>query len=98
MDKNDCSEMAENSFERGYLTKAQVCTMLGVTVRTLEGWMHRGHVPYYKIGRWVRFLEDDIHAYLRKYRVQQSNGFSPIRHSRKLENAAGKWSSNSKNI
>jgi excisionase family DNA binding protein len=85
MDKQACTENDGNDIGQSYLTKAQLCVMLGITVRTLEGWMRRGHVPYYKIGRWVRFLEEDVHAHLRKYRVQRSNGFFPTRRSRKLE-------------
>lgn len=51
--------------------------------------MRRGHVPYYKIGRWVRFLEEDIHVHLKKYRVEHTNQVSRLRHSKKLEYVAG---------
>jgi hypothetical protein len=50
--------------------------------------MHRGHLPYFKIGRWVRFREDDIHNHLQKYRIDRHNRFQPTRRSRKLEQAA----------
>jgi excisionase family DNA binding protein len=88
MRKNESGDATVRPFEHGYLSKAQVCEMLGVTQRTLEGWMHRGHVPYFKIGRWVRFREDDIHQHLQKYRIQRGKGFLPTRRSAKLEIAA----------
>ena len=88
MDKIETRAAFEDEFDHRYMTKPQVCGMLGITLRTLEGWMRRGHVPYYKIGRWVRFLEEDIHAHLKSYRVQRSNGLLPNRRSKKLENAA----------
>ena len=90
MDKNSGSAAFVNGIEHSYLTKLQVCEMLVITQRTLEGWMHRGHIPYYKVGRWVRFREDDIHEHLRKYRVERCKGFLPTRQSTKLNAAAAR--------
>ena len=73
---------------QGYLTKDDVAKMLGVTRRALEGWMAKGIVPYFKLGKLVRFHEPDIHAHLRKFRVERSTVFLPKRRSAKLAQAA----------
>jgi excisionase family DNA binding protein len=88
MDDDERGDKSVNKYEHGYLAKPQVCAMLGITQRTLEGWMQRGLVPYYKIGRWVRFSEADIHGHLRKYRVERCSRPVPTRRSKKLELAA----------
>jgi len=43
-----------------FLPKKQVAEHLHVSVRTLDIWMARGILPYYKIGRMVRFRLSDI--------------------------------------
>ena len=42
------------------LTKIQVAELLNVTSRTVDCWMKRGLLPYYKIGRAVRFKSGDV--------------------------------------
>ena len=42
------------------ITKNQLAKRVGVTPRTIESWMRLGHVPYIKIGRSVRFDEEDV--------------------------------------
>jgi excisionase family DNA binding protein len=77
-----------NKLGHQYLTKAQVCMMLALSPRAVEGWMRRGILPYYKIGRWVRFLEEDIYRHLQKYRIDRHNRFQPMRRSQKMEKVA----------
>jgi len=48
------------------LKKPQVADYFGVTTRTVEVWMAAGHIPYFKIGRNVRFRIADILEQLRK--------------------------------
>ena len=45
------------------LTKKQLARHFGVTVRTVENWMRRGCVPYYKLGKFVFFRISDVHAH-----------------------------------
>ena len=72
-----------------YLSKAAVADLLGITGRALDGWMARGIIPYFKVGRWVRFYEEDIHTHLRKhYRVERTRSIHPFRKSSKLERVA----------
>ena len=42
------------------ITKRQVAMHMGVTVRAVDNWMGRRLVPYYKIGRNVRFRMSEI--------------------------------------
>jgi hypothetical protein len=42
-------------FTRTMWSKADVCTEHGIGRSTLENWMKRGLVPYYKIGGTIRF-------------------------------------------
>jgi excisionase family DNA binding protein len=88
VEKRNNHDILVNSRSHNYLTKAQVCDLLGLGIRAVEGWMRRGHLPYFKIGRWVRFLEDDIHRHLQKYRIDRNNRFQPSRRSKKLAKAA----------
>lgn len=48
-----------------YLTKTDVARMLAVTPRTIDTWMKRGTLPYFRIGtKLVRFDEGDIRTTL----------------------------------
>lgn len=47
-----------------YITKNEVARRLGKTLRTVDNWMKRGILPYYKIGRSVVFKWSDVEATL----------------------------------
>ena len=47
-----------------FLKKAEVCQRLQIQLRTVEQWMKRGLVPYYKLGRTVRFKWSEIERHL----------------------------------
>src|SRR5262245_35527024 len=44
------------------LTKEQVAQHFQVCLRTIDNWMKRGHLPYYKIGYVVRFKLSEVEA------------------------------------
>jgi len=46
------------------LTKPDVAHYFGVTTRTLEIWMREGRIPFFRIGRSVRFRLEDVLAHL----------------------------------
>ena len=49
------------------LTERQVARILGVSVRTVQGWRLRGGGPrYYKLGRSVRYSRSDVEEFLRR--------------------------------
>jgi|ERR1043166_1143389 excisionase family DNA binding protein len=46
------------------LNKKEVGKMLGIAPRTIDRWMKRGLLPYYKIGRIVRFKLREVQKHL----------------------------------
>jgi excisionase family DNA binding protein len=52
-------EMAEP-----YIGKPEVAKRLNKTLRTIDNWMARGILPYFKIGRSVVFKWSDVEAHL----------------------------------
>jgi excisionase family DNA binding protein len=60
-----------------FLKKSQVAQLLQVTTRTVDEWMRRRLVPYYRVGRTIRFREEDVVAHLRTTcRVQARGGIT----------------------
>ena len=56
--------------EDWFWTKAEVAHYCQITIRCVDKWMKRGFLPYYKIGRSVRFQAADVRAFLkRNFRV-----------------------------
>lgn len=47
-----------------YLTKREVAERLRKKIRTIDNWMKRGILPYYKLGRTVSFKWSDVQAHL----------------------------------
>ena len=52
-----------------YLTEKDVCAYLRVSKRNLFCWRMAGLIPYFKIGRAVRFRKADVDAALEGMRV-----------------------------
>jgi excisionase family DNA binding protein len=58
----------------GFIGKAEVARRLGKSVRTVDAWMRRGVLPYYKPDRSVLFRWSDIEVHIvRNYRSQRSD-------------------------
>jgi excisionase family DNA binding protein len=51
------------------LTEKQVCTYLNVSKRNLYCWRMAGLIPYFKIGRAVRFRKSEVDATLERMRI-----------------------------
>lgn len=47
-----------------FIGKTEVARRLNKTVRTVDNWMQRGILPYYKIGRSVEFKWSEIELHL----------------------------------
>ena len=58
-DTNQVSALPE-----GFITKAEVAKRLNKTLRTVDNWMKRGLLPYFKIGRSVAFKWSDVETHL----------------------------------
>ena len=52
------------------LTKRELAPRLRIAVRTLDNWMGKGHIPYIKVGKTVRFRWFDVVQKLAAYRVK----------------------------
>ncbi|MGO9569216.1 MAG: helix-turn-helix domain-containing protein [Desulfomonilaceae bacterium] len=48
------------------LDTAQVAKWLNVAESTARKWVHYGFIPHVKIGRCVRFREEDIETWLKE--------------------------------
>jgi excisionase family DNA binding protein len=48
-----------------FITKPEVARRLGKQVRTVDNWMQRGLLPYYKIGRSVSFKWSEVERHLK---------------------------------
>lgn len=54
----------------GFIGKVELARRLGKTVRTVDTWMRRGILPYYKPDRCVLFRWSDVEQHMmRNYRV-----------------------------
>jgi excisionase family DNA binding protein len=51
------------------LIKREVAAKLRRSVRTIDAWMREGKLPYFKVGRTVRFRWSDVLKKLSDYRV-----------------------------
>jgi excisionase family DNA binding protein len=49
-----------------FINKEEVARRLGKTMRTVDNWMSRGLLPYFKIGRSVSFKWSDVEKHLEK--------------------------------
>ena len=67
--------LAPVSVPEVYIKKSEVARRLQKQVRTVDNWMKRGLLPYYKIGRTVCFKWSEVEARLRETcRVDRAGG------------------------
>lgn len=53
-----------STLTEGFIGKPEVAKRLNKTLRTVDNWMQRGLIPYFKIGRSVSFKWSDVEAHL----------------------------------
>jgi len=53
-----------NGLVEEFINKNEVARRLGKTLRTVDNWMRRGLLPYFKIGRSVAFKWSDVERHL----------------------------------
>ena len=54
-----------------YLNEREVSELTGIAKQTLRNWRSRGcGIPYFKIGRAVRYSEQDIVSYFAEHRIE----------------------------
>ena len=54
------------------LTPEQVAKKLGVKTITVYKWAQSNDIPCYRLGRLVRFLDEDIDVYINERRVEKN--------------------------
>ena len=52
------------------LTPEQMADKLGVKLSTIRQWCHYKFIPYVKLGRFVRFRESAVQAWIEKRSVE----------------------------
>jgi excisionase family DNA binding protein len=55
-----------SAFE-GYINKHECARLLGRTVRSVDTYMARGIIPFYKLGRTVAFKWSEVDAYIKAH-------------------------------
>ena len=64
---SQCAEPAAPSQSaEPYIDKLEVGRRMTVRPRTVDRWMKQGRLPYYKLGRAVRFKWSEVEAHLAK--------------------------------
>src|SRR5262249_20673566 len=58
------SGVAEASLSEPFIGKREVAERLGKTVRTVDNWMRRGMLPYYKLNRTVAFRWSEVQRFM----------------------------------
>lgn len=53
--------------------KNGVAELLAVSPRTVEGWVARGEIPFYRVNRMVRFRVSQVEAWLEDRHQPQRN-------------------------
>ena len=58
------TEKVAGETAEGFINKIEVARRLHKKVRTIDNWMRRGILPYYKIGRSVSFRWSEVANHL----------------------------------
>ena len=53
-----------------FLDRKTIMERFGISVSTLQTWMHQKGLKYYKVDRRVFFKADDFYSWLEKYRME----------------------------
>ena len=64
MSETTLKESGERQTPEGFIGKAEVARRIGKTVRTVDAWMKRGILPYYKPDRSVLFRWADVEQHI----------------------------------
>lgn len=59
--------------ERRYIGPKEIAEYLGFSIDTIYDWIYRKKIPYYKMGRLVRFDLREIEKWTQDKRVEEMN-------------------------
>jgi len=54
----------------GLSTTRQIASFVEVTPRTIQNWVRLGFISRYKIGKSIRFCQEEVLADLKKFRIE----------------------------
>ena len=60
----ETGESARNAMTDRLLTARDVADRLGLSTETVLSWVRRGDLPAFRLGRAIRFREDELDAWL----------------------------------
>ena len=66
IEPQDTTPMTRQEFE-GYIDKRELARRIGKTVRTVDTWMAKGWIPFYKVGRTVCFRYSEVDAHIQMH-------------------------------
>lgn len=49
----------------------EACRQLGIEVATMYRWVQMRKIPFYKIGRYVKFEQDELNAWIISKKVDE---------------------------
>lgn len=58
-----------------YITLVELSKMLKISRATIDRWRKEG-MPSHKIGNGVRFIEEDVHAWIAEHKSQKNGSIS----------------------
>jgi len=64
LETSQSAQMPSAPLPEPFINKEEIARRLGKTLRTVDNWMKRGILPYFKIGRSVVFKWSDVEAHL----------------------------------
>jgi excisionase family DNA binding protein len=48
-----------------------IAELLSLRLSTVYKWVHEGRIPYYKLGKCVRFREDEVWSWVEKHKAKK---------------------------
>jgi excisionase family DNA binding protein len=64
----------KENYEPEFLTRQQVCEILGISLPTLHHWSRNGLLPSFRIGSRVRYKKEDVSKSLIQVRTLKGGG------------------------
>ena len=62
--------MQTNSEKRHLMSIQEAADYLGISLHTLYGWVNMKKLPYYKIGRFVKFDIKDLNVWIESQKIE----------------------------
>jgi len=57
--------------EKSFLNSKEISEYLGIKENTVYAWVHKRQIPFYKVGRLVKFKQDQIDRWIEGKRVKE---------------------------